>query len=51
MVRVYRKGRPVADIMPVPKEMPSWKHKPPSLTIKGLSLTQEILKDRNETNS
>jgi len=44
VVRVYREGKPIADIVPVPK--PSWKREVPRLTIKGLSLTQEILKDR-----
>lgn len=48
IVRVYRKGQPVADIVPVPKATASWKRTPPRLTIKGLSLTQEILADRDK---
>ena len=47
-VRVYRKGKPVADIVPVIHTSPSWKQEPPRLTIKGLSLTQEILADRDD---
>lgn len=45
-VRVYRKGKPVADIVPLPKHAPSWKREHPRLTVKGLSLTREILNDR-----
>jgi len=46
VVRVYREGKPIADIVPVSKATPSWKREVPRLTISGLSLTQEILKDR-----
>jgi len=46
VVRVYREGKPIADIVPVSKTTPSWKREVPRLTIKGLSLTREILKDR-----
>jgi prevent-host-death family protein len=48
-VRVYRNGRPVADIVPVKAEVPAWK-KPPQirLSLKGLSLGDEILADREE---
>jgi antitoxin (DNA-binding transcriptional repressor) of toxin-antitoxin stability system len=48
-VRVYHKGKPLAHIVPAPKEVPSWKKEIPRLTIKGLSLSQEIQKDRMET--
>lgn len=48
-VRVYRNGRPVADIVPVKAKMPSWKNPPSTrLTFKGLSLSQEVIKDREE---
>jgi antitoxin (DNA-binding transcriptional repressor) of toxin-antitoxin stability system len=51
-VRVYRKGKPIADIMPLPNTVPSWKKSPPPrLTIKGVSLTEEILADRESANS
>ena len=48
-VRVYRKGKPIAHIVPAPKEIPSWKKEIPRLTLNGLSLSQEIQKDRLET--
>lgn len=48
-VRVYRNGRPVADIVPVKAAMPAWK-KPPQvrLSLGSLSLSDEILADRDE---
>jgi antitoxin (DNA-binding transcriptional repressor) of toxin-antitoxin stability system len=51
-VRVYRKGKPVADIVPLSNTELSWKKCPPvRLTIKGLSLTKEILADRDGADS
>ena len=46
-VRVYRNGRPVADIVPVKAVMPAWK-KPPQirLSLGNLSLGNEVLADR-----
>lgn len=46
-VRVYRNGRPIADIVPVTKAMPAWK-KPPQtrLSLGTLSLGDEVLADR-----
>jgi len=44
-VRVYRKGKPIAHIVPA-KEIPSWKQDIKPFTIKGLSLSKEIQKDR-----
>jgi prevent-host-death family protein len=48
-VRVYRNGRPIADIVPVKAAMPAWK-KPPEarLSLGSLSLGDEILADRDE---
>jgi prevent-host-death family protein len=48
-VRVYRNGRPVADIVPVKSATPSWK-KPPQtrLSLESLSLSDEVLADRDE---
>lgn len=48
-VRVYRNGRPVADIVPVKAATPSWK-KPPQarLSLGSLSLGDEVLADRDE---
>lgn len=46
-VRVYRNGRPVADIVPVKVAPPAWK-KPPQvlLSLGKLSLGDEVLADR-----
>ena len=46
-VRIYRKGRPIAEIVPIPKESPSWKSRINRLTIPGKILSQEISKDRD----
>ena len=51
IVRVYRKGQPIADIIPIRKSGPAWKKEIPRLTIPGVSITQEILKDRSEADS
>jgi prevent-host-death family protein len=48
-VRVYRNGRPVADIVPVKSAMPAWKRPPQArLSLGSLSLGDEILADRDE---
>lgn len=49
VVRVYRNGKPIAEIVPIPKSDRSWKRDAPRLTIKGLALSREILKDRAES--
>ncbi|HTG31774.1 MAG TPA: type II toxin-antitoxin system Phd/YefM family antitoxin [Thermoanaerobaculia bacterium] len=48
-VRVYRNGRPVADIVPVKTAIPAWK-KPPQtrLSLGTLSLGDEVLADRDD---
>jgi len=51
VIRVYRRGRPIAEIVPIPSEKPSWKRDIPRLTISGLSLSREVLKDRAESHS
>jgi antitoxin (DNA-binding transcriptional repressor) of toxin-antitoxin stability system len=51
IIRVYRKGRPVAQIVPIPGTEPSWKREISRLTIPGLSLSREILRDRMESES
>ena len=45
-VRVYRNGKPIAQITPIHEGTPSWKRHAEPLNIKGLSLSREILKDR-----
>ena len=48
-VRVYRRGQPIAEIIPIPKKKPSWKREVPRLTVAGISLSREILKDRSRS--
>ena len=48
-VRVYRNGKPVADIVPLRVGTPSWKRPITPLVIKGLSLTRELLRDRGKS--
>lgn len=47
-VRIYRNGKPIAEIVPIRAGAPSWKKQTTPLTVKGLSLSREILNDRNE---
>lgn len=49
IVRVFRHGKAIAEIVPVRSGVPSWKKHPTPLTIKGLSLGLEILGDRDES--
>ena len=47
IVRVFRNGKPIADIVPVVSEPPSWKRRiAQPLIVKGVSMSAEILKDR-----
>ena len=48
-VRIFRNGKPIAEIVPIRSGMPSWKRQAAPLTVKGLSLSREILSDRDET--
>lgn len=48
-VRVYRNGKPVAEIVPLRQTHPSWKNTLPVTSLKGLSLSGEILEDRDQT--
>ena len=48
-VRVFRNGKPIADIVPVRSGIPSWKRQATALTVKGLSLSREILRDRDKS--
>ena len=49
VVRVYRDGKPIAEIVPIPGSDRSWKREAQRLTVPGLSLSREILKDRMES--
>ncbi|MGH8614533.1 MAG: type II toxin-antitoxin system Phd/YefM family antitoxin [Gammaproteobacteria bacterium] len=47
-VRVLRNGKPIADIVPVPPVTPSWKQRfGEPLVVKGITLSEEIMRDRN----
>ena len=48
-VRVYRKGKPVAEIVPIRSGTPSRKRAATPLTVKGLGLTSAILGDRKKS--
>jgi len=48
-VRVFRNGKPIAEIVPVRSGAPSWKRQATPLTVKGVSLSREILGDRKKS--
>ncbi len=48
-VRVFRNGKPIAEIVPIRSGIPSWKKQTTPLTVKGISLSREILSDRDES--
>lgn len=46
-VRVLRNGKPVADIVPVVQDLPSWKRRTVQpLVLDGVSISRFILKER-----
>jgi prevent-host-death family protein len=46
-VRVVRNGKPVADIVPVAQDLPSWKRRNVQpLVLDGVSLSRIILEER-----
>jgi prevent-host-death family protein len=46
-VRIVRNGKPIADIVPLPLDLPSWKRRAAQpLVIDGVSLSRIILEDR-----
>lgn len=46
-VRVLRNGKPIADIVPVAPDVPSWKRRTAQpLAVKGASLSKLILQER-----
>jgi prevent-host-death family protein len=50
-VRIVRNGKPIADIVPLPHDLPSWKRiQAQPLVIDGFSLSRIILEER-ETKS
>jgi prevent-host-death family protein len=50
-VRIVRNGKPVADIVPIQQDLPSWKRRAAQpLVLNGVSLSKLILEER-ETGS
>ncbi len=47
-VRIFRNGKPIAEIVPIRSGVASWKRPGTPLTVKGLSLSREILSDRDQ---
>jgi prevent-host-death family protein len=46
-VRIVRNGKPIADIVPLPQDLPSWKRwVAQPLVLDGVSLAKLILKER-----
>jgi antitoxin (DNA-binding transcriptional repressor) of toxin-antitoxin stability system len=49
-VRIYRNGRPVAELMPFSIHTPAWKNPPKvRLSLCGLMLSEEIVADREHS--
>ena len=48
-VRVFRNGRPIAEIVPISAAKPSWKRVITPLLLSGVALSQELIADRNES--
>jgi prevent-host-death family protein len=47
-VRVVRNGKPIADIVPIQPDLPSWKQrKTQPLVLGGLSISQLVLNERD----
>jgi len=47
-VRVMRNGKPIADIVPIQPDLPSWKRrKSQPLVLGGLSVSQWVLSERD----
>jgi prevent-host-death family protein len=50
-VRVLRNGKPIADIVPIIADMPSWKRrKAQPLVLNGVSVSRMILEERDSGN-
>ena len=45
-IRVVRNGKPIAEIIPVRTRIESWKKQTAPIKLRGLSLSEEVLKDR-----
>ncbi len=46
-VRIVRNGKPIADIVPIAQDLPSWKRRSVQpLVLDGVALSQMILEER-----
>ena len=49
-LRIVRNGKPIADIVPLPPDLPSWKRRlAQPLIVDGVSLSRIILEERETT--
>ncbi len=48
-VRVTRNGKAIAEIIPIKSDTPSWKRPATPLSVAGLSLSRELIHDRDES--
>ncbi|MBU2600718.1 MAG: type II toxin-antitoxin system prevent-host-death family antitoxin [Actinobacteria bacterium] len=48
VVRVYRNGRPIADVVPIPAEEPAWKRPVERLEVRGASVSEVVVSGRAE---
>lgn len=49
-LRIVRNGKPIADIIPLPQDLPSWKRRVAQpLIIDGVSLSRMILEERERS--
>jgi antitoxin (DNA-binding transcriptional repressor) of toxin-antitoxin stability system len=49
IVRVLRNGKPIAEIHPIPHDLPSWKRRPARpLVVGGAPVSRLILEDRGD---
>ena len=49
VIRVLRNGKPIADIVPIAPDLPSWKRRTiQPLVLDGVSISKLILEDRED---
>lgn len=49
-VRVLRNGKPIADIVPIQPDLPSWKHRQVQpLVLEGVTLSRLIIEERDSS--
>ena len=47
-VRIVRNGKPIADIVPIPQDLPSWKRRAAQpLLVNGVSVSKIIIEERD----